>query len=55
MLTTDLSAGTQNELPFRSRVWAFRAAEFAKLFHLDIEIFAAHLVCHVGGAEPQHQ
>jgi Patatin-like phospholipase len=32
MLTTDLSAGTQNELPFRSRMWAFSPDEFAKLF-----------------------
>lgn len=32
MLTTDLSAGTQNRLPFRSRVWAFDPREFADLF-----------------------
>jgi hypothetical protein len=32
MFTTDLSSGTQNELPFRSRVWAFKPAEFAELF-----------------------
>ncbi|HEV7854807.1 MAG TPA: patatin-like phospholipase family protein [Mycobacterium sp.] len=32
MLTTDLSSGTQNELPFRSRVWAFDPVEFAEFF-----------------------
>jgi hypothetical protein len=32
MLTTDLSTGTQNELPFKSRVWAFRPEELEKLF-----------------------
>jgi hypothetical protein len=32
MLTTDLSAGTQNQLPFRSRVWAFDPTEFRQLF-----------------------
>jgi predicted acylesterase/phospholipase RssA len=32
MLTTDLCAGTQNQLPFRSRIWAFDPNEFEKLF-----------------------
>jgi len=32
MLTTDLCAGTQNQLPFRSRVWAFDPKEFDRLF-----------------------
>ncbi|WP_006246679.1 patatin-like phospholipase family protein [Mycolicibacterium tusciae] len=32
MLTTDLSAGTQNRLPFRTRVWAFDPQEFGRLF-----------------------
>ena len=32
MLTTDLSLGTQNQLPFSSSIWGFRPAEFADLF-----------------------
>jgi hypothetical protein len=32
MLTTDLSLGTQNQLPFTSRIWGFCPAEFADLF-----------------------
>jgi predicted acylesterase/phospholipase RssA len=32
MLTTDLSAGTQNQMPFRTRIWAFDPQEFARLF-----------------------
>jgi len=32
MLTTDLCAGTQNQLPFRTRVWAFDPQEFGRLF-----------------------
>ncbi|MGD9753103.1 MAG: hypothetical protein AB7W59_19085 [Acidimicrobiia bacterium] len=32
MFTTDLSAATQNELPFRSRIWAFDRNEFAQIF-----------------------
>lgn len=32
MLTTDLSAGTQNRIPFRARVWAFDPTEFRELF-----------------------
>jgi hypothetical protein len=32
MFTTDLSAGTQNQLPFRSRIWAFDPTELAQLF-----------------------
>jgi hypothetical protein len=32
MFTTDLSSGTQNELPFRSRIWAFKPTEFTELF-----------------------
>jgi hypothetical protein len=36
MLTTDLSSGTQNELPFRSRIWAFDPGEFADLFPKNV-------------------
>jgi predicted acylesterase/phospholipase RssA len=43
MLTTDLSAGTQNELPFKSRIWAFRPHEFEKLFPKRI---VDHLIAH---------
>lgn len=32
MLTTDLSLGTQNQLPFSGRIWGFSRAEFADLF-----------------------
>jgi hypothetical protein len=32
MFTTDLSAGTQNKLPFRTRVWSFDPTEFRELF-----------------------
>lgn len=32
MLTTDLSSGTQNELPFHSCSWAFKRSEFEALF-----------------------
>jgi hypothetical protein len=32
MFTTDLSAGTQNQLPFRDRTWAFDRAELDELF-----------------------
>ena len=48
MLTTDLSTGTQNELPFQKRCWpqtrwAFRPHEFEKLFPKRI---VDHLVAH---------
>jgi hypothetical protein len=43
MLTTDLSIGTQNVLPFQSRVWAFRPDEFEKLFPKRI---VEHLIAH---------
>jgi patatin-like phospholipase len=43
MLTTDLSTGTQNELPFQSRVWAFKPDEFEKLFPKRI---VDHLITH---------
>lgn len=42
MLTTDLSTGTQNELPFQSR-WAFKPDEFEKLFPKRI---VDHLIAH---------
>jgi hypothetical protein len=32
MFTTDLSAGTQNRLPFQTRIWAFDPVEFRELF-----------------------
>ena len=32
MLTTDLTSGTQDQLPFSSRIWGFSPAEFADLF-----------------------
>jgi len=32
MFTTDLSAGTQNQVPFRTRTWAFDPTEFRELF-----------------------
>lgn len=32
MFTTDLSTGTQSQLPFRSRIWAFDPTEFSALF-----------------------
>jgi hypothetical protein len=43
MLTTDLSTGTQNVLPFQSRVWAFKPSEFEELFPKRI---VDHLVAH---------
>jgi hypothetical protein len=43
MLTTDLSTGTQNELPFQSRIWAFKPEEFEKLFPKRI---VDHLIAH---------
>src|SRR6185437_4650039 len=43
MLTTDLSTGTQNMLPFQSRVWAFKPGEFEKLFPNRI---VEHLIAH---------
>ena len=43
MLTTDLSTGTQNELPFKSRVWAFKPEEFEKLFSKRV---VDHLIAH---------
>jgi hypothetical protein len=50
MLTTDLSTGTQNELPFKSR-WAFRPDEFEKLFPKRI---VDHLIAHApAGSEGQ--
>jgi hypothetical protein len=45
MLTTDLSSGTQNELPFRSRIWAFKRSEFE-------ELFPAHVVQHLIDRSP---
>ena len=54
MLTTDLSTGTQNELPFQSRlwafkpqVWAFKPQEFEQLFPKRI---VDHLVAHAPDA-----
>jgi len=47
MLTTDLSTGTQNQLPFQSRVWAFKPQEFEDLFPKRI---VDHLVAHAPDA-----
>jgi predicted acylesterase/phospholipase RssA len=43
MLTTDLSIGTQNVLPFQSRVWAFKPDEFENFFPKRI---VEHLIAH---------
>jgi predicted acylesterase/phospholipase RssA len=47
MLTTDLSTGTQNQLPFQSGVWAFKPQEFEELFPKRI---VDHLVAHAPDA-----
>jgi predicted acylesterase/phospholipase RssA len=47
MLTTDLTTGTQNRLPFQSGVWAFKPQEFEELFPKRI---VDHLVAHARDA-----
>jgi len=44
-LTTNLSRGTSEQIPFREAIWAFRPAEFKRLFAEDV---VAHMVAKAG-------